>query len=272
MSLDEVRGGAPPARHVALYVRVSTEDQDLHGQERELREFCTLKGWEVVDVYQEKRSAWSGEERPEFERMLREAASGSGKWDMLVVWAWDRFSRDPRPDVGTGALYDLEGMGKEVTFLRDTSLSTNTHGDIEREINRRILLGVNSGTSWGESARRSYRVSVASREIREGRRHTRSGRPWGRPRRVTREKLDQLIKLRQEGLRWKAISLRVQLPEGTCGAAYSKWRYGHLNADGLPSTSRPERPELSSMLLPYRPKAPSTKSTSDRGESPPESI
>ena len=57
-----------------LYIRVSTEDQAREGfslpkQEKRLRTMCEYKGYEVYDVYEERRiSAKTGNYRPDFER------------------------------------------------------------------------------------------------------------------------------------------------------------------------------------------------------------
>ena len=67
-----------------------------------------------------------------------------------------------------------------------------------------------------ESRRKSERVRVAMREIKEGRRRTRSGRPPGRPRRVTPEIAARVRELRGRGLPWKVVAQHVGLPSGTC--------------------------------------------------------
>ena len=42
----------------ALYARVSTSDQNCELQVRELREYCTRRGWHVMDEYVD--TGWSG--------------------------------------------------------------------------------------------------------------------------------------------------------------------------------------------------------------------
>ena len=67
-----------------------------------------------------------------------------------------------------------------------------------------------------ESKRHSERVRVAMREIKEGRRRTRSGPPPGRPRRVTPELATKVLELRARGLPWKLVAQHAGLPAGTC--------------------------------------------------------
>ena len=63
---------------VAIYVRVSTEDQaregySLDAQEKRLKSYCSLHdGWEVVDVYRDDGYSGTNFERLGFQQMLSE--------------------------------------------------------------------------------------------------------------------------------------------------------------------------------------------------------
>jgi DNA invertase Pin-like site-specific DNA recombinase len=66
---------------VAVYARVSTADrgQDTENQLLELRRFAASQHWQVVEVYQDQVSGMKGRsKRPAFDRMLDDAAKGSG--------------------------------------------------------------------------------------------------------------------------------------------------------------------------------------------------
>ncbi len=210
---------------VALYLRVSTEDQDLAGQERELRTYAEAHGWTVAVVYAEKVSGTGRVEREEYDRLLRDAARPDRGWDILLVWALDRWSREERFDKAVGSVLDLEKGGLRFVTLKEPYLSTPDPDDANAGFARNLLLGVVTSVAAFESRRKSERVRVAMREIREGRRATRSGRPPGRPRRVTPEKTAKILELRAQGkLKWREIAPRVGLPAGTCAAVYSKSR------------------------------------------------
>ena len=43
---------------VAIYARVSTEDQTTENQIRELEEWIKRRGWEIVTIYRENETAW----------------------------------------------------------------------------------------------------------------------------------------------------------------------------------------------------------------------
>jgi hypothetical protein len=63
-------------------------------------------------------------------------------------------------------------------------------------------------------------------EIKVGRRQTRSGRPVGRPRRITLVKVQTASMLREQGLPWKDIAKRVGLPAESCRKAVRDHRAG----------------------------------------------
>jgi DNA invertase Pin-like site-specific DNA recombinase len=207
---------------VALYLRVSTEDQDLAGQERDLLSEAERRGWEVVAIYDEKVSATGRVERAEYDQLLRDLKRPDRGWTILFVWALDRWSREERFDRAVGAILDLEKAGLSFQSLKEPYLSTPPADDANAAFARNLLLGVTTSVAAFESRRKSERVRVAMREIREGRRPTRSGRPPGRPRRVTPEKAARIMELRGLKLKWREIAGRVGLPAGTCAAVWSK--------------------------------------------------
>lgn len=78
----------------AIYARVSTRDgrQHLENQLVELRRYADAHGWRVVDTYTDEDSGSKGPgKRPGFAAMI-EAASRR-RFDVLLVWSLDRFSR-----------------------------------------------------------------------------------------------------------------------------------------------------------------------------------
>jgi DNA invertase Pin-like site-specific DNA recombinase len=225
LSPGRSRDAAEPAVLVpkaALYLRVSTEDQDLAGQERDLRIECARRNWDVAAIYSEKVSGTGRVERKEYERLVMDARKSARPWDHLLVWSLDRWSREERFSRAVGTIEELEASGIQFHSLREPMLDSTEDGipNMGRDLLRAILPVIASF----ESRRKSERVRVAMREIREGRRQTRSGRPPGRPRRVTPEKAARLIELRRIGLKWREVAGRVGLPAGTCAAVWSKTR------------------------------------------------
>jgi len=199
---------------VALYLRVSTEDQDLAGQERELRSEAARRGWSVVTVYAEKVSGTGKVVRKEFDALNHDAQGPTRPWRHLLVWALDRFSRVATFTRATQTVLDLEKLGVAFHSLKEPTLDTPEDG--RPNLGRDVLLALLPVIASFESKRRSERVRLAMREIKEGRRRTRSGRPPGRPRRVTPELAARVRELRARGLQWKVVAQHVGLPAGTC--------------------------------------------------------
>jgi DNA invertase Pin-like site-specific DNA recombinase len=215
---------------VVLYLRVSTSEQDLVGQERELVEEARRRGWVVVAIHREKVSATGKVERSEYDRLIQDAGQPERSWHHLLVWALDRFSRAETFTQATQAILGLEREGVRFHSLKEPMLDTPEDG--RPNLGRDVLLAILPVIAGFESKRRSERVRVAMEDLKTGRRRTRSGRPVGRPRRMTPEKLGEMKRLRLLGLKWSEIARRVGLPRGTCAAAASFARRGITNTHG----------------------------------------
>jgi DNA invertase Pin-like site-specific DNA recombinase len=82
---------------VALYTRVSTEDQakegfSLSAQLDRLRSYCEARGWEIVGEYVDDGYSGRSVKRPAYQRMMAEM----DKWDVLLVMKMDRIHRNSR--------------------------------------------------------------------------------------------------------------------------------------------------------------------------------
>ena len=77
-------------KRVALYVRVSTSEQNTKNQRRELREVAERHGWDVVKVFEDAGiSGGKGrEDRPGLDALLK--AVTRREVDLVAAWAVDR--------------------------------------------------------------------------------------------------------------------------------------------------------------------------------------
>jgi DNA invertase Pin-like site-specific DNA recombinase len=77
-----------------LWLRTSTDNrgQDPKLQRADLDHVCQQRGWNVVKVYEVEESAFGKKPREQFQMMLEDARKG--KFQVLVVWSMDRFSRE----------------------------------------------------------------------------------------------------------------------------------------------------------------------------------
>jgi DNA invertase Pin-like site-specific DNA recombinase len=199
------------ANHVVLYLRVSSEEQDLAGRERELRAGCARRGWEIAAVYSEKVGGTGRVERKEYDCLMVDAAAARRPWSHLLVWALDRSSREATFTRATQAVLDLETIGVSFHSLKEPTLDTPEDG--RPNLGRDVLLALLPVIAPFNSKRRSERVRLAMRELREGRRRSRSGRPLGRPKRINPGLLAQLQNDRDVlKLTWPQIVRKRHVP------------------------------------------------------------
>lgn len=84
-------------RRVAIYTRVSTEDQakegfSLEAQLERLRSYCDARGWKIAGEYVDDGYSGRNVKRPAYQRMMQEM----DKWDVLLVMKMDRIHRNSR--------------------------------------------------------------------------------------------------------------------------------------------------------------------------------
>jgi len=77
----------------AIYARVSTSNhgQDVSMQTRELRQFCEARGWQIAGEYLDEGISGAKDSRPELNRLMADAHKR--RFDVVVVWKFDRFAR-----------------------------------------------------------------------------------------------------------------------------------------------------------------------------------
>ncbi len=77
-------------KRAAIYVRVSTVDQNLETQLLDVRLMASQRGLEIVCEYRDRVSGAKAR-RPGLDEMMRDARRG--KFDVVLVWAFDRIAR-----------------------------------------------------------------------------------------------------------------------------------------------------------------------------------
>jgi len=156
---------------VAIYARVSTDEQDTANQLLQLRAWCAAAGHEIVNehVDQAVSGAKSAKKRPKFAALLVDAHKR--RFDIVLCWALDRLSR--------------EGMMATVDYLQQfASYGVAFHSYTEpllstdNELVRDILLAVMASLAKQERIRHVERVKAGIERART--RGTKSGEPIGR--------------------------------------------------------------------------------------------
>ena len=122
---------------VAIYTRVSTEDQALKGfslsaQENKLKSYCKAKGWQVVKAYIDDGYSGRSENRPKYQEMLNER----DQWDIIVVLKMDRIHRN---SINFASMMDrLNTWNKGFASVQEAFDSTTAMGRFVMDIIQRI--------------------------------------------------------------------------------------------------------------------------------------
>jgi DNA invertase Pin-like site-specific DNA recombinase len=147
-------------RRVALYLRVSTLEQDVANQRRELEAVAQRHGWRIVAVFSDNgvSGAKGRAERPGLDELMKAVARRDV--DMVAAWSVDRLGRSLQ-----GLLEVLmEFRAKRVDlYLHQQGIDTSTPGgkamyqmlgvfsEFERELIReRVLAGMARARSQGK--------------------------------------------------------------------------------------------------------------------------
>lgn len=100
---------------VALYARVSTDEQTEQNQVVVLEKWAEARGFEVYGIYHDTGSAYQGGDLVELKRMLVDAHLG--KFKKIIVWSLDRLTRRGANALGN-LLEQVETYGVHVLSMQ----------------------------------------------------------------------------------------------------------------------------------------------------------
>jgi len=186
----------------AIYARVSTSNngQSPEMQLRELREFCERRGWSIAEEYVDVGISGSKEDRVELNRLMADAHRR--RFDVVVVWKFDRFARSVSHLLR--ALETFKALGIDFVSLSeqvDTSTPTG-----------KMVFTVLGAVAELER-------SLIAERVRAGIRNARAkGRRLGRPRVVVDSA--RIATLRAQGHSWNTIRRETGIAKGTAQRAF----------------------------------------------------
>ncbi len=79
------------SKRVVIYARVSTKEQTVENQLRDLRGFCSHRGWTILAEHMDEGISGATEKRAGLTSAME--LCRKGKCDILLVWRFDRFAR-----------------------------------------------------------------------------------------------------------------------------------------------------------------------------------
>jgi DNA invertase Pin-like site-specific DNA recombinase len=154
---------------VAFYLRVSTGEQSVENQRRELLATAERRGWQIIGEYADEgiSGAKGRDKRPAFDQLLK--AVTRRKIDMVAAWSVDRLGRSLQD-----LLYflgELHATGVNL-YLERQGLDTSTpHGQLVFK-----MLGL-----FAEFERALIQERIRAGIANAKANGTKSGRPFGRP-------------------------------------------------------------------------------------------
>lgn len=149
----------------AFYCRVSTNKQELANQLDALKSFARKRGFKIKHVFCDVASG-KRSDRTEFNKML--AAAAQRKFDVILVWALDRLSREGMTKT-VNLIEHLNKIGVDVVSYSEPYLDTTN------ELARNILLAVVSTLAKAEREKISDRTKAGLERLK------RQGKKLGRP-------------------------------------------------------------------------------------------
>ena len=158
----------------ALYCRVSKNDgsQTTENQELQLEKYAEALGGEITERYIDRASG-SNSQRDAFCQMLKD--SDKRKFDLLLVWSIDRFSREGISNT-LGYMDRLKRNGIAVKSLQESWMDTGNEGVAE------LLLAFLAWVAKNERKRLIERVNAGLDRAKK------NGKSLGRPQGSTDKK------------------------------------------------------------------------------------
>ncbi|MFY9836097.1 MAG: recombinase family protein [Xanthobacteraceae bacterium] len=165
------------SKQVALYLRVSTDEQTLANQRRELTAAAERHGWQVVAEFSDAGISGSKgrDQRAGFDRLMQGIARR--EFDTVAAWSVDRLSRSLSHLVAF--LGEIHGKGIDL-YLHTQGLDTSTptgkamfqllgvFAELERSIiTERINAGIARAKAAGKHCGRPRVSTPVENRIRE---------------------------------------------------------------------------------------------------------
>jgi DNA invertase Pin-like site-specific DNA recombinase len=175
------------AKRVAIYTRVSTDDQTIANQLRDLRKVAKDRGWSIVAEYQDEgvSGAKGRDKRPGLDQLLKDVQQG--KCNLVAAWAIDRIGRS-LPHLVT-LLGELQAVHCDL-YLHQQNIDTSTPAG-------KLFYAMTGAFAEFELGMIRERILAGMARARE--QGTRSGLPVGHPK-VTAGVERRILQLRAQGM------------------------------------------------------------------------
>jgi DNA invertase Pin-like site-specific DNA recombinase len=169
-------------KRAAVYVRVSTTEQETGLQETELKEYCERRGWTPI-LYRDHGQSGAKQDRPALSALLNDLRKR--KIDIILIWSLDRLARSLRHLLAISE--ECRSLGVDLVSLRQNIDTTLPAG--------RLTFQILGAVAEFERELLRSRVGAGMAQAR------RAGKKIGRPalRHFGPGELERIRSLRMEG-------------------------------------------------------------------------
>ena len=152
---------------VALYVRVSTEEQALNGdslrtQREELTKYALANGFHIYGIYEDDGFSATNLNRPALQRLLKDVEQN--KINRILITKLDRLSRGVRNYYKILDTLDEHGVFWQTVFEKYDSSTANGR----LHINIMLSVAENESAQTSERIRSVFKTKVESKELISG--------------------------------------------------------------------------------------------------------
>jgi len=183
---------------IGIYARVSTKDQSCELQVRDLRAYCTARGFDLVREYVDVGHSGAKDSRPELNKLMDDARKR--QFDAIVVWRFDRFARSTKHLLS--ALEEFRSLGIQFISYQENIDTSSALGQ--------ALFTIVSAVAQLERDLIRERVSAGIRNARA------NGKVFGRPKNSVDR--DRILQMKAEGLSLRQIAAQLGAGYGTIRA------------------------------------------------------
>ena len=180
---------------IGIYARVSTKDQSCELQVRNLRAYCTARGFDLIREYVDVGQSGAKDSRPELNKLMDDARKR--QFDAIIVWRFDRFARSTKHLLS--ALEEFRSLGIQFISYQENIDTNSALGQ--------ALFTIVSAVAQLERDLIRERVTAGIRNARA------NGKKLGRPMRAVDG--DRILQMRAEGQTLQQIADNLGVGYGT---------------------------------------------------------
>lgn len=179
---------------VAIYARVSTDEQNAQTQINECVAYCNSRGW-THTIFADSGISGTKTSRPEFDKMLD--AAKLGEYQAVMVWRFDRASRSTMHLLTL--LDDLRSANVDFISIREQVDTSTAAG--------KLMFTMISAFAQFERDSISDRTKAALARLKS------EGKQVGRGQEIDRA---QVYELAKQGLKAPAIAQKLGISASHC--------------------------------------------------------